>query len=1283
MSGRLAVGLVAVLLVAGLGLAVGPGSEDVTRAQMPFPLLPPGFAPPPPPACADATGTSVLFPAPAPDCDPHQWAGYLHLGGAPIEGYGRYPHDFAGCAAWKHASCRTSNPALDQDPAELYGVSGMGIDQAWRLSTGRPDVVLAVIDSGVNWDSSDILEQAYLNLGELPPPGIPTDAWKAAPESFGYADYDANRDGVVSVADWAHDPRVLPTAGPSPQGQGLLDAQDLIWTFSDGTDDDGNGYTDDISGWNILDDDNDPWDEVRYGHGTGQGENAAGQANNGPGGTGSCPNCRILHVRQGQSFIAHVENYARGVLFAVDSGASVIQSALGSIDANQFALAAHKYAWSRGVPIVASAADEAAGHHNMPTNLLHAMNFNSIRPLDVSPGQASGWLYLNGCTNFMATLTASVSSSGCSSEAVAQASGIAGLLLSHAMDLHEAGALAAHPQARNVLSPNEVEQVLMSTADDVDFSLRNPVVPQPVPTTRYPTSPGYDPYTGAGRLNAAAALWALDAGRIPPEAELLAPRWWQQMDPAFEATVAVDALVGSLRGDGAYDWELAYACGIDPSAASFVVIATGSGVGRYVGPLATWDLAASGADACAHRQLGRVEDAYAATLRVRVTDSRGLVGEDRIPLSIRTDPARHVLSRHMGASGESSTAMVDMDGDNVVELLVPTSDGLIHALRGDGSSQPGFPLATDPLAVHGGSHAFASGAVLRPFESIGVGGIAVGDLDRDGRPEVVAATLVGKVYAWHHDGSRVEGFPVNANPLLAQRLLRDPLNPVMTGFVSQPVLGDLDGDGDLEIIQSGLDRHVYAWHHDGSPVPGFPHHVIDRATVGTETIGAMERVTGPTDGQTEIYRGGKIVATPTLADLDGDGLPEIVVGTNDHYREIPNWAADDIFLWPFGQFNFRADLIGSGNGRLFALDWNAAAGHVQDLPGWPVPIGVFVAELLPYVGEGIPTSAAAGDVDGDGVPEIAIFSTAGPAYLLRADGSSVYGHDAQGRPRTLGSTSRGALSNVADWPVMAAAGLPSMGDLDGDGDLDLVAPAVGLGRALDILLTGEQVVSDDAIQAWDLATGTALPAFPRRVEDLQFITNPTLVDIDGDGSLEILSGNGMGVLHAFGPLGTEPPGWPKHTGQWIIDAPATGDVDDDGLLEVAITTREGDLWVWDTLAPADSRRAWWSQHHDEWNTGNHDLDTLAPAAAVNVEIAPGGRLSWTAAGGDGPRGQADRVELIDEHGAVIGVRAAGAAGATQTWDIGCGLVGASLRPVDAVGNVGWPVPIPSVPFRPC
>ena len=76
-------------------------------------------------------------------------------------------------------------------------------------------------------------------------------------------------------------------------------------------------------------------------------------------------------------------------------------------------------------------------------------------------------------------------------------------------------------------------------------------------------------------------------------------------------------------------------------------------------------------------------------------------------------------------------------------------------------------------------------------------------------------------------------------------------------------------------------------------------------------------------------------------------------------------------------------------------------------------------------------------------------------------------------------------------------------------------------------------------------------------------------------------------MHAYDYFGREPAGWPKFTGGWIAATPAVGDVDGDGYLEVAVTTREGDLFVWDTLGPADGNVQWSSFAHDPRNTGNY------------------------------------------------------------------------------------------------
>ncbi len=73
---------------------------------------------------------------------------------------------------------------------------------------------------------------------------------------------------------------------------GMLTPEDLIIAFSDGIDHDGNGYVNDIAGWNYVDNNNDPYDDVHYGHGTGEEKDSAAEADNGIDDAGTLPELR-------------------------------------------------------------------------------------------------------------------------------------------------------------------------------------------------------------------------------------------------------------------------------------------------------------------------------------------------------------------------------------------------------------------------------------------------------------------------------------------------------------------------------------------------------------------------------------------------------------------------------------------------------------------------------------------------------------------------------------------------------------------------------------------------------------------------------------------------------------------------------------------------------------------------------------------------------------------------------------------------------------------------------
>ena len=1160
------------------------------------------------------------YPTPPPGTPPQNYASYLRL---PVTSPPVRPVDFTGGTEWKLTSDQTGDPAIDGSAAELFGVRGMSVDLAWQVTTGRPDVLIAVLDSGIKWDDTgamhDLARKVHLNRGELP---LPRDAaGHTKPESsaggaFLNPDpYDLNDDGVFDVADYADDARVQ-----DANGNGVLDPQDLIRAFSDGTDGDGNGYVDDIAGWNFLDDDNDPFDEVSYGHGTGEAEDSTAEADNG-GALGTCPNCRVLPVRVGDSFVADSNNFAQGVVFAVDSGAHIVQEALGTVNNTSFARAAIEYAWNNDVPIIASAADEESFHHNWPAANRHTITVNSVTRFADQSGftmTPHSYLYLNGCTNYGGNIAVAIESSSCSSEATGRGSGIAGLIISAALDRVDAGTLqprrtdptgGVHP-----LSADEVAQLLTMTADDIDFSGDRTVSfilsAFGIDSMRYASQPGWDEYFGAGRANAHHAVQAVASDAVPPEADLLAPDWWQTLDPVRTPVVTVTGAAAATRA-ASYGWELAAGCGVQPTEDRFTTIASASGLSAPSGPgtLASWSIRDT-AMRCMIDPAGVPQtapsgtpspddtpDAFTVTLRLRVTDDAGRRAEARRTVYLHhDDDLRRGFPLNIGGSGEPSPLFARLRGKTPLgterkpkrqALIVPTSDGTILALRANGHSLPGWPVHTDPLPLHTGSRAFTTSALPTAwYESFG-GGAAAADIDGDRRTEVVAGSLAGKLYVWEQDGTRRAAFPVRTEARFSARSARDRFNRLQRGLLAAPVLADLDGDGVLEIVAAAMDRHVYVWRADGSTQPGWPVLVVDRTQMASIDPVSHHVVPNTVGGQPVALQGTKIVSTPAVGPLRGDGKPVVVVGSNEEYREAVNFSSTG--NKSIGGFQ-ALGLLDGANGRLHAIpaggnDDPLGAGNPAgpELPGWPVRIGILAPELLPWI-EGVPGSPVLADVDGDGQLEVGIFGVVGPAYILRADGSSFYGTGPDGLPVTLPTDGAafGPDTTSSDAPSVPGLGAGSFAPIGPGGAMVYVAPGAGFGRLADTNVPAQQLPHDSHVEAWNVATGEFLSAFPRLLDDVVFFGSAAIADVSGDGQAEMVVGSGGYLVHAMDATGTEAPGWPKFTGGWIIATPAVGRIGNRSV--VAVPTREGSLWVWRARIDADAR-FWPQARHDATNRG--------------------------------------------------------------------------------------------------
>lgn len=842
----------------------------------------------------------------------------------------------------------------------------IGTFAAWDITRGSSQVVVGILDTGLDYDHPEFVGQIAINSAE-------------------------DRNGNGRFEPW-----------PDSVLQGGVSG-DL-----DGIDADGNGYIDDVIGYDFTDQprspfggdylfqDPDPLDDNA--HGTLVAGIIAARADNQLGGAGIAPGCKVMPLRAfAASGGGEDDDIARAIIYAADNGVQVLNFSFGDIYPSQIMHEAIRYAYQKGVVMIGSAGNGTGDEIHYPSG------FDEVISVAATDLNSLGNDYLWPLSSFGLTVDLAAPGSGIYTTTLRDTTDWFGTYSGTSTSAPMVSAAAALLiSQRGTLAPEQVRGILTSSADDVSPA-------------------GWDHYTGAGRLNIPVALATVGGSQV------------KILSPGNDAGTAADSLiiVGTILHPEFVSWNLEWQLGTF-GANAWEPILTNQNTQYLAETLAVWDIQ------------NLADGEY--TLRLSALRSNGSTAEDRIRLVVdRSAPVVEIRVADMAWDNDIQKYFLVFRSSDIGQhqLHFRQNNGAWRILTADRTTRNGEFLLGNECLQSGNLEYFISTtnlsglqtstpvqtAFYQPF-------LAQTDTYAETGAEIPMGAYLPSSYDWDGDGLReVVMSEYNENlgfgPLSIHEFNGGVFTKTYTvnqkSILIPKDVQDADQDGLLELLCSVNDSIYILEAPTANAFPTqtqftqFGRQRYAARWADTDQDGAWELLTkdfkdyyisersGNTYVETDTLKDitpdydGSIAPRVEVMDNDGDGNPEIIFGDFDGDLVVYEWDGSAYSL----QFQDTTDLQ-KGGAYIVPVRQNGFQGvfsavHSNFLrnndfeydPGyWMIrliginspggnytvssPIYLYDVDLEAY------NAATASDLDNDGNDEV-IFTTFPRTYIFDFD----------------------------------------------------------------------------------------------------------------------------------------------------------------------------------------------------------------------------------------------------------------------------------------------------------